>query len=72
VVSGGITRLCDERELRVERQGDVTDQAAKELVSDRTGGSLRNGAEQIPAAGSRTGALSLDVRRQEAPPRRRW
>ena len=52
----GSRGLRDERELRVERQRDVTDQAAKELVSDRTRGPLGNGAKQVPAAEPRARA----------------
>ena len=50
VLARRVRGLCDEGELRAERQRDVTDQAAKELVPDRTRGSLGNGAKQVPAA----------------------
>ena len=66
--SAGITGLGDERKLRVEGQRDVTDEAVKELVSDGTCRSLRNRAEQIPAARSRLGPMSVDVRRQKPLP----
>ena len=60
--------LRDERELRIERQRHVTDQAAEELVPDRTRGSLGNGAEQVPARESRTGEVDVNVRRHEPVP----
>ena len=63
----GSDGLRDERELRVERQRDVADKAAKELVSDRTCGSFGNGAEQVPAAEPRAGAVDVYVRHESLP-----
>ena len=71
VLARRVRRLRDERELRVERQRDVADQAAEELVADRTRGSLGNGAKQIPAAEPRAGPVDVDVRRHEPAPARR-
>ena len=65
---GRVRRLGDERELRVERQRDVMDQAAQELVANRARGSLGNGAEQVPAAEPRAGTVDVDVGRHEPVP----
>jgi hypothetical protein len=64
----GIARLGDEGELRVERQRDVTDQAAKELVADRARGPFGNDAEQVPAAEARVGLVGVDVKRHDPLP----
>ena len=55
--------LCDEGELGPERERDVADQAAKELVSDRTRGALGNGAKQVPAAGPCIAVVDVGERR---------
>ena len=60
----GVRGLRDEDELRVERQRDVPDQAAKELVPDHAGGPFRNGAKQIPAAELRLRLTDVGERTQ--------
>ena len=64
----GIAGLRDEGELRVERQRDMTDQTAKELVADRARGPFGNGAKQVPAAEARVGLVGVDVKRHDPLP----
>jgi len=71
MLSGRVVGLGDERELRVERQRDVADEAAKELVADGSGGALGDRAEQIPAAEPRSGLIGVDGRWHEPAPRLR-
>jgi hypothetical protein len=68
VLTAGVRGLRDEHELRVERHRDVTDQLAKEGIPDRTRGSLRNRAKQVPAGESRTGPVGVDVERHDPLP----
>jgi hypothetical protein len=55
VLAVGLGGLCDEGELRGERQRDMTDQATEELVTHRTRGALGNRAKQVPTAEPRIG-----------------
>ena len=68
----GVAGLCDEGELRVERQRDVTDQATQELVPDRTRGPFGDRAKQVPAAKTRIGLVCMDRRRHEPATPHRW
>ena len=71
VLAVGVGGLGDEGELRVERQRDVADQAAKELVADRARGALGDGAKQVAAAEPRVGLVGVDERRHEPATRHR-
>ena len=59
----------DERELRVECDRDVTNQAAKELVAHRTRSSLGNRTQQVPTAESGTPPIGVELRRHEPLPK---
>jgi hypothetical protein len=48
VLSAGVRGLGDERELRVERHREVTDEALEELVADRARGPFGDSAKQVP------------------------
>ena len=72
VLARGVRGLGDEGELRVERQRDVTDQPANELVTDRTSGSLGHCAKQIAVADSRATRVDVGRRRHEPPTRLPW
>jgi hypothetical protein len=69
VRAGRVRGLGDEGELRVERQRDVTDEAAQELVPDRPRGPFGHGAQQLPAAQARSRPLGVDERRHVPPAR---
>jgi len=71
VLAVGLGGLCDEGELRIERERDVTDQAAKELVADRTRCPLGDSAKQVPAAKARIGLVCVGERRHEPATRHR-
>jgi len=71
VLSGRVVGLGDEGELRVERERDVPDEPAKELVPDGSGGALADRAQQIPAAEPRSGLIGVDGRWHEPAPRLR-
>ena len=68
VLAVGRARLCDEGELRAERQRYVTDQATQELVTDRTRGPFGHRAQQVPAAKTRIGLVCMDRRRHDPLP----
>ena len=68
VLAIGLAGLGDEGELRVERERDVTNEAAKELVADRSRGPLGNRAKQIPAAEARIGLVCVGKRRHDPLP----
>ena len=71
VLAVGLGGLGDEGELRVERERDVTDEAAKELVADRARGPLGDRAKQIPAAETRAGLVCVGERRHDPLPAHR-
>jgi hypothetical protein len=48
-------RLGDERELGVERLGDVVDEGAQERLADDSGGAGGDGAQQVTAFGGGCG-----------------
>ena len=65
VLSVRVAGLRDEGEPGVERQRDMPDQAAEELVSDHTSRPFGKGGQQIPAARLHAGLVGVGERRHE-------
>jgi len=51
----GVHRLGDEREVGVERLGDVVRERAQERFADDAGGAGRDGAQKVALAGRGAG-----------------